>query len=129
MRRLIVARVASEDIDSILSLSVERFGPLARMRYEALLSTALESLCTDPERHGSIPRDEIAESVRSFHLRFSREAARTHAGVVHRPRHVIVYRLSGDEDIEVLRVLHDRMEIQQHLPRQMEDEDSGEPGH
>jgi toxin ParE1/3/4 len=37
-------------------------------------------------------------------------------GIIRRPRHLLVYRLVGDSLLEIGRVLHDAMDLGQHLP-------------
>jgi toxin ParE1/3/4 len=84
-----IARLADEDIVSILSWSLDKFGPAACRRYEALLTVALESLREEPEKFGSIARRQFGAAIRTYHLRFSRDEARTPEGIVRRPRHVV----------------------------------------
>jgi toxin ParE1/3/4 len=45
-----------------------------------------------------------------------RNHAVTPADIVQKPRHIIFYRLADDEVIEVVRLLHDAMEVKLHLP-------------
>ena len=128
MRQLRVARLADEDIVSILELSLSKFGQAACRRYEALLTTAFEGLREEPEKFGSIARPEFGSSIRTIHLRFSRDEARTPEGIVHRPRHVVAYRVAGDWGLEIIRVLHDSMELQRHLPGSLNEPESEERG-
>jgi toxin ParE1/3/4 len=60
--------------------------------------------------------------MRSYHLRHSRDRARTADGLVRQPRHLLLYRVTRPDLIGVGRVLHDGMEIERHLPSQYEDE-------
>jgi toxin ParE1/3/4 len=60
--------------------------------------------------------------VRSYHLRHSRDRAHTAEGWVRQPRHLLLYRVMGPDRIGIGRVLHDRMEIEAHLPGQFGDE-------
>jgi toxin ParE1/3/4 len=116
VRTLRLSLNAEEDILSILAWSLDKFGRAACRRYEALLTEAMDSLCSIPEKIGSIARPEFGDSVRTYHLRFSRVEARTAEGIVHRPRHLLVYRLREDQALEVVRILHDSMEVERHLP-------------
>lgn len=116
MRTLRLSSHAEEDIVSILSWSLDKFGAAACRRYEALLVTAFDSLCQNPARFGSIARPEFGDSVRTYHLSFSRDEARTAEGVVHKPRHLLAYRVRGETELEVVRILHDSMELERHLP-------------
>lgn len=116
MRVLRIARLADEDMTSLLARSNEEFGAAARRRYEALLSAAFTSLCANPEMFGSVARPELGDGVRTYHLRYSRAQARTGGRAVRQPRHLIVYRPMGNRELQVIRVLHDSMEVQRHLP-------------
>jgi toxin ParE1/3/4 len=117
MARLRLSALAQADIAHVLSWTEQRRGDRARERYEQLLSSALRDLAVDPLRLGTVPRPELGEGVRSYHLR----SARKQAGVA-RPRHLILYRISGASTVEVGRVLHDAMELERHatfdLPRE-----------
>ena len=116
MVRLRLTRPAEQDIVDILAWTQERFGQIGRRRYEALISTALRDVAADPERAGSQSRPEIGPAVRTYHLRHSRERARTPDGVVQRPRHFLIYGRLENDILEVGRILHERMDIKRHLP-------------
>lgn len=98
----------------ILAWTHERFGHAARLRYESLIVAALRDVATRPDRSGSIARPELGAGVRSWHLRLSRDHAATAADGVRRPRHCLVYRLESPL-LVVGRILHDAMELAQHL--------------
>jgi len=115
VRTLRLARHAEEDIVSILASSRERFGDAARNRYEALLTVVLDGLRVNPDMAGSKARPEFGKNVRTYHLRLSREDAPTPEGKVQRPRHIVVYRTVGNEKTEIIRVLHDSMELRRHM--------------
>ena len=110
-----LAASAEEDIIELLAYTQANFGEVARVRYERLLVTALRDIAADPMRPGSITRTELGNNVRSYHLRHSRDRARTDQGIVRRPRHLLLYRAAIDV-IGVGRVLHDVMELERHLP-------------
>lgn len=114
MMRYRLSAAAQDDIVDILAWTHEQFGDAARLRYEALLVTALRDIAKQPSRPGSIMRPELGDGVRSWHLRLSRERARTVDGIVHRPRHFLIYR-PENEIIVIGRVLHDAMELARHL--------------
>ncbi|CUX48082.1 Plasmid stabilization system protein [Agrobacterium tumefaciens str. Cherry 2E-2-2] len=117
-----LSTAAQADIIEILAQTHERFGELARLRYEYLLVTALRDLVAEPDRIGSISCPELGNDVRSYHLRHSRDRARHESGIVRRPRHLLLFRLAGPDLIGVGRVLHDAMEIERHLPSDYGDE-------
>ncbi len=105
------------DIVDILSHCQIQFGTTARQRYQDLILTALEDIANTPNRIGSSFRDEIAPGLKSFHLYHSRKRAATSKGLVQRPRHIIFYRLADDQVIEIVRLLHDALEVRLHLPQ------------
>ena len=116
-RRITLTLRARDDIANILDYSAEQFGGPARERYEALLQTVLLELADDPTRAGSQARPEFTGTVRTYHLRHSRRRQRqAGASVPAAPRHLIVYRHPGPDELVILRVLHDAMELSQHLP-------------
>ena len=110
-----LADAAKADILNVLAWSEETFGEAARRRYERLLITALRDVATDPGRPGSVAHPELGAGIRSWHLRNSRERARTPDAIVHRPRHFLLYRPLDPGLIGVGRVLHDAMDISRHL--------------
>ncbi|AZV93039.1 plasmid stabilization protein ParE [Bordetella sp. J329] len=114
MMRYRLSAIAQEDIVDILAWTHERFGDLARKRYETLIVTALRDIATQPSRAGSSERSELGGGMRSWHLRLSRDRARVAGGMVHRPRHFLIYRVENDM-IVIGRVLHDAMELTRHL--------------
>lgn len=111
-----LSAAAEADIVALLAWTESRFGDLARRRYETLLASALRDIAADPDRLGSLSRPELGADVRSYHLFYSRERARHHGGIVRRPRHFFLYRVTGPDGIGIGRVLHDTMEAAQHLP-------------
>jgi toxin ParE1/3/4 len=106
-----ISNAARTDIVDILKLSQTQFGDHARQRYQALILAALQAIADTPYRIGSHDRDELAPGLRSYHLIFSRQQARHPS-----PRHIMFYRVASDDVIEVVRLLHDAMEVQLHLP-------------
>ena len=82
----------------------------------------LRDIASDPLRAGSVARPALGSGVRSYHLRHSRDRARSSYGSVRQPRHLLLYRATRSDLIGIGRVLHDQMEIQQHLPGEYGDE-------
>ena len=76
----------------------------------------MQALADTPYRIGSHDRDELAPSLHSYHLIYSRQQAKLLHGVVKSPRHIVFYRVGDDDVIEIVRLLHDAMEVQLHLP-------------
>lgn len=111
-----ISSAARADIVDILRLSQTQFGDHARQRYQTLILAALQVLANTPFRIGSHDRDELAPGLRSYHLIYSRQQAKHTHGRVKSPRHIVFYRVANDDVIEVVRLLHDAMELQLHLP-------------
>lgn len=122
MLRVVISPAAARDMESILARSREQFGAAARKRYVTLLERAIRDVSDDPDRAGCMRRDEIAPGVRTYHLMFSRErAARSAAQRVKRPRHLLLYRVQPDGQLELGRVLHDSMDLDRHVPHEFQD--------
>jgi toxin ParE1/3/4 len=111
-----LAAAAQADIVAALAWTQERFGEVARRRYGLLIAVGLRDIADDPGRPGSADRPELGATVRSYHLRYSRERARGVDGIVRSPRHVLLYRPLEPGLIGIGRVLHDAMEVERHLP-------------
>lgn len=108
MNPILSAR-ARLDIRIILSASEARFGLDARRRYRLLLERSIADLAADPGRAGV----QEAAGLRLYHTRHARARTPPRRRVA-RPRHVIVFRIVGAE-VEVLRVLHDAMDLPSYL--------------
>jgi toxin ParE1/3/4 len=119
--QVIVAPKARSDIASILAWTEEHFGLQIMNRYARLIATAIEQVATNPELVGSSHRPEIAQECRTYHLYFSRKAAGRPGDRIRRPRHFLLYRVAEANDVEIGRVLHDSMELQEHLPEEYRD--------
>jgi toxin ParE1/3/4 len=107
--RFRISGPARADLSTILATSLERWGEYGRARYAALLVTAMKSVARDPERPTTRGRSELLPGIRSFHLKHAR---REHG--VDAPVHVLFFRITGSV-IEIVRVLHERMEPTAHL--------------
>src|SRR4051812_12203538 len=108
MARYRLTESARVDIASILKTSEERHGRDARLRYSALLLAAMRRAAEDPSGRSTVDRAALRPGIRSFHIRYSRDESRD-APVVS-PAHVIFYRVIQPGFVEILRILHERME-------------------
>lgn len=113
MARFRVASPARADLASILTTSGERWGADGRRRYAAALVEAMREVASRPDGPLTQPRAELAAGLRSFHIRH----APLDAGPskVKRPVHVLYYRVAARGVIEIVRVLHERMEPRRHF--------------
>jgi toxin ParE1/3/4 len=95
------------DIRIILSASGDKFGQRAQRRYRLLLEQAIADVAANPDRAGV--QTIGGRQLRFYHTRHARP--RTPAQErVRRPRHLVVFEVRG-ERLEILRVLHDAMDL------------------
>jgi toxin ParE1/3/4 len=113
MARYRLSAPAKADIAAILSRSEALHGKEARIRYRGCLAAALRCVAADPEGRSTADRSELVSGVRSFHIRHSRDESRE--APVTSPVHVIFYRVAQPGIVEIVRVLHDRMEPRRHI--------------
>jgi toxin ParE1/3/4 len=113
MARFRLARPAQIDLANILATSAERWGTDGRQRYAAVLAHAMRQVADEPEGPLTKKRNELRSGIRSFHLRYARPSP--DAGSVRRPVHVLYYRVAQEGVIEIVRVLHERMDPSRHL--------------
>jgi toxin ParE1/3/4 len=73
----------------------------------------MRRIADDPSGHLTVARADLLPNVRSFHIRHARsEAAQAR---VANPVHVIFYRAIEPDVVEIVRVLHERMEPSRHI--------------
>lgn len=96
---------AAADFDAIVAWTEEQFGIKQSMSYEETLIAALQLLNDGPSVIGAKPRDDITPGLLTLHI--SRRGK--HA------RHFILFRGTETQTIEVLRILHDGMDLTRHL--------------
>ena len=115
---VVIAPKARSDIVSILAWTEEHFGPKTLKRYAKLIATAIEQIAENPELAGSIRQSEIAQHCRTYHLYFSRKSAGPTRDRVRQPRHLLLYRVTESNIVEIGRVLHDSMDVRTNLPEE-----------
>jgi toxin ParE1/3/4 len=113
MARYRLSEPAKSDIAAILRTSEDRHGKSARIRYRALLTAAMRRIAADPDGRSTADRGDLLSGIRSFHIRYSRKESRETPVV--NPVHVIFYRVGQASVVEIVRVLHDRMEPSRHI--------------
>ena len=104
--RVRLAEQAELDLLSITLWTVENFGTQQAEIYVETLSLAIEDLHDGPEILGATVRDDLGLSIRTLHV-----ARQGRNG-----RHFVVFRTAPEQTIEVLRLLHDSMDLARHLP-------------
>src|ERR1051325_5134207 len=113
---VVIAPKARADIANILAWTQENFGTQTMKRYAKLIQTAIEDVAADPVLAGSSQRAEITEHCRTYHLFHSRKRAGRRGERIRKPRHLLLYRVTESGAVEIARVLHDSMDLEQHLP-------------
>ena len=125
MARSRLSEPAKADIAAILSRSDEHHGSEARIRYRACLTAAMRRVAAHPEGRSTVDLSELVPGTRSFHIRHSRDESRE--APVANPVHVIFYRVIQPGVVEIVRVLHDRMEPGRHIGSQNENNTDERP--
>jgi toxin ParE1/3/4 len=97
---------AERDLASIIDWTMRTFGASQARRYNETIIRAVAVLANGPGVAGSRTRDGVRPGIRTLHVARSGRAG----------RHLLVYRRAGENLITVLRILHDAMDLAQHLP-------------
>lgn len=108
MGRFRLARPAQIDLANILAAGAERWGADGRQRYAAVLADAMRQVAAEPDGPLTTKRRDLRPGIRSFRVRFARRSAES--AKVKRPVHILYYRVAADGVVEIVRVLHERME-------------------
>ncbi|WP_428154683.1 type II toxin-antitoxin system RelE/ParE family toxin [Brevundimonas sp.] len=103
MTAINITAPARKDIDRLLALSLKSFGETASDRYRSLVLRGLITIRDDPKGPKVRTLNLARQDVLSLHLRSIQSQVR-------RPRHRLIYTVDN-ETVIVLRVLHDRMDL------------------
>jgi len=104
--RVWLAEGAERDFFSVLRWTTEQFGKRQARVYETTLRNALKALASGPGVMGCRARPDLGSNIASLHV----------ARQGRKGRHLLVFRTpEQDGVIEVLRILHDSMDLQRHL--------------
>ena len=101
-----LAAKAELDFSEIITWTIENFGERQADIYAATLTLAIEALHDGPQQLGAKARDDIGLGIRTLHV-----ARRGRSG-----RHFVVFREATYQRIDVLRLLHDNMDLGRHIP-------------
>jgi toxin ParE1/3/4 len=98
---------AESDFRRIVQWTSGQFGPAQARRYAKTLSSALQELADDPLLHDVRKRDDILPGLMTLHVARNRRKG----------RHFILFRVFAEDAqiIDILRILHDAMDLPQHL--------------
>ena len=106
--RVRLTAAAESDIRKILQWTAERFGRAQARIYSETLTRAIQALIAGPHLAGSRRRGEIAGGLFTLHV----------ARGGRKGRHLVLYRVDDTGErltIEVLRLLHDSMDLVRHV--------------
>lgn len=95
--KLVLTEAAIDDLRSIRAYTLQNWGTEQEERYLRQIWGRFESLKLDPQRFRV--RDDLFPGCR----------------IAAEGRHVILFR-SGNEVLEIVRVLHSAMDLKRHLP-------------
>jgi toxin ParE1/3/4 len=104
--RVRLGAVSEVDFANILKWTTENFGARQSRIYRDTLVQAIGELTKGPDVLGSVARNEIMAGLRTLHV-----ARRGRRG-----SHFLMYRAAPNSTIEIVRILHDRMDLQRHVP-------------
>lgn len=97
---------AEQDYFEILQWTTKTFGEVQAKTYAETISLAIQALRDGPEVLGAKARDEIEPGIRTLHV----------ARQGRKGRHFVVFRAGAGQIIDVLRLLHDSMDLARHVP-------------
>ncbi len=100
-----LARQADQDIADILTWTKKYFSFQQADVYAETLILALEALTEGPDVIGAKSREDILPGTRVLHV----------ARQGRRGRHFIVFRSKEEHCIDVLRILHDSIDLARHV--------------
>jgi toxin ParE1/3/4 len=104
--RVRLGAAAELDFANIVKWTAENFGARQSRVYRDTLVQAIRELADGPDVAGSKARDEILPGLRTLHV-----ARRGRRG-----SHFLMYRTAPQRTIEIIRILHDRMDLQRQAP-------------
>ena len=104
--RVRLGAAAEVDFANILKWTTENFGARQSRVYRDTLVQAIGELADGPNIAGSRARDEIMAGLRTLHV-----ARRGRRG-----SHFLMYRAAPNSTVEIVRMLHDRMDLRRHVP-------------
>ncbi len=103
--RVRLASRAEQDFFKIVQWSADNFGQQQAAEYAETLSLAIGALADGPDVLGAKCRSELGDGIMT--LPVSRGGRKG--------RHFVVFRVGGETTIDVLRLLHDSMDLVRHV--------------
>ncbi len=104
-----LAAAAEADFHAVVRWSAQHFGDRQARIYATTISRALEALVDGPDQIGVRRRSDIGRGLMTLHV----------ARAGRQGRHFVLFRQGtgpASDCIEILRLLHDAMDLPQHRP-------------
>ena len=102
--RVQLTDMAEIDLSGIKIWTTEKFGASQASKYLEVIASALEDLMIGPKPIGSKTREDIGPNIRSLHVQRKGNKG----------RHLLVFKEAKNQTIQVLRLLHDSMDLARH---------------
>jgi toxin ParE1/3/4 len=104
-----LTKTAESDFQSIIVWTLREFGDVQARIYADTLTAALVALTAGPATVGAKERSEIGKGIFTLHV--ARDGRKG--------RHFVLFRVGPGKhprSIEVLRLLHDALDLPRHIP-------------
>jgi toxin ParE1/3/4 len=98
MRKLHLSPASAEDLENILQFTLDSWGEKQFEIYLSYFQEAFSAIQEDPKCLSSQRRDEIFKKCRS----------------IRSGHHIVFYRLRN-KNIEIIRILHEKMDFSRHI--------------
>ena len=104
--RVRLSQAAEADFSAIVAWTATHFSNVQAQKYAEVLTQSIAALHEGPDVLGAKTRDDIGHGLKSLHV----------ARMGHKGSHFVVFREGTENTIDVLRVLHESMDLARHLP-------------
>jgi toxin ParE1/3/4 len=101
-----LSAAARRDFAEIIRWTTRTFGEPQARRYGDAINRVLGQLVAGPELPGSRARPDLGSQVRVVAI--ARQGRRA--------SHLLVYRSAARSELEVIRIVHDAMDMARHVP-------------
>ncbi|NBC34735.1 MAG: type II toxin-antitoxin system RelE/ParE family toxin [Alphaproteobacteria bacterium] len=103
---VILGQKAEEDFSDIIRWTTLNFGKKQADLYIRMINFSIQRLGKGPHIRGSRSRNDVSREIRTLPVADTRR----------RGRHFLLYRAKVGNVIEIVRILHDSMDLKRHLP-------------
>lgn len=97
MPKIVLRQEAIDDLNSIWEYTFEKWSEIQADKYYAMLKSACKEIGQNPE-------------IGKEYSKINKNLLGLHSG-----RHIIFYQLIDENEIEVIRILHERMDLKNRL--------------